>query len=166
MATACLAPQDVNLPPYWEMKRDPYTGWPFFVDHFNRTTTWDDPRWTPASREAAQTESTVHETSHSNIRTVTAALAQRKNVKEIEQRLETVQHITARAEQVRLRVNSFVGQKRSKEFLFLDETLLSLLLELDKIETMGCTDIRQARKTTILMIQELHSTLESRAVNH
>ncbi|XP_048361258.1 BAG family molecular chaperone regulator 3 isoform X2 [Sphaerodactylus townsendi] len=32
------------LPPGWEVKIDPQTGWPFFVDHNNRTTTWNDPR--------------------------------------------------------------------------------------------------------------------------
>ncbi|KAJ8359951.1 hypothetical protein SKAU_G00164760 [Synaphobranchus kaupii] len=32
------------LPPGWEIKIDPHTGWPFFVDHNNRITTWNDPR--------------------------------------------------------------------------------------------------------------------------
>ncbi|XP_040905125.1 BAG family molecular chaperone regulator 3 isoform X2 [Toxotes jaculatrix] len=32
------------LPLGWEVKIDPQTGWPFFVDHNNRTTTWNDPR--------------------------------------------------------------------------------------------------------------------------
>ncbi|NP_001079487.1 BAG cochaperone 3 L homeolog [Xenopus laevis] len=32
------------LPPGWEMKLDPHTGWSFFVDHNNRSTTWTDPR--------------------------------------------------------------------------------------------------------------------------
>ncbi|NWY02864.1 BAG3 regulator, partial [Nothoprocta ornata] len=32
------------LPPGWEIKIDPHTGWPFFVDHNSRTTTWSDPR--------------------------------------------------------------------------------------------------------------------------
>uniref|UniRef100_A0AAY4C7G3 WW domain-containing protein n=1 Tax=Denticeps clupeoides TaxID=299321 RepID=A0AAY4C7G3_9TELE len=32
------------LPPGWEIKIDPQTGWPFFVDHNNRITTWNDPR--------------------------------------------------------------------------------------------------------------------------
>nr|XP_003218663.1 PREDICTED: BAG family molecular chaperone regulator 3 isoform X2 [Anolis carolinensis] len=32
------------LPPGWEVKIDPQTGWPFFVDHNSRTTTWSDPR--------------------------------------------------------------------------------------------------------------------------
>lgn len=39
----------VALPEHWEMKMDPFTGWPFFVDHRNRRTTWDDPRYPIAS---------------------------------------------------------------------------------------------------------------------
>ncbi|XP_069755972.1 BAG family molecular chaperone regulator 3 isoform X1 [Narcine bancroftii] len=35
------------LPPGWEVKIDPQTGWPFFVDHNSRTTTWSDPRLEP-----------------------------------------------------------------------------------------------------------------------
>ena len=37
------------LPRDWEMKVDPFTGWPFFMDHQRRATTWDDPRF-PAAR--------------------------------------------------------------------------------------------------------------------
>ena len=39
------------LPPFWEMKVDPATGWPFFVNHRDLTTTWRDPRldWTSHS---------------------------------------------------------------------------------------------------------------------
>ena len=33
------------LPPNFEMKIDPATGWPFFVDHATRTTSWHDPRY-------------------------------------------------------------------------------------------------------------------------
>ena len=33
------------LPDNWEMKMDPLTGWPFFVDHLGGRTTWNDPRW-------------------------------------------------------------------------------------------------------------------------
>ncbi|XP_028324940.1 BAG family molecular chaperone regulator 3 [Gouania willdenowi] len=32
------------LPLGWEVKIDPQTGWPFFVDHNSRRTTWNDPR--------------------------------------------------------------------------------------------------------------------------
>lgn len=33
-----------GLPAFWEMKIDPTCGKPFFVDHQNRVTTWQDPR--------------------------------------------------------------------------------------------------------------------------
>ncbi|XP_027511163.1 BAG family molecular chaperone regulator 3 [Corapipo altera] len=39
------------LPPGWEIKIDPQTGWPFFVDHNSRTTTWSDPRLRAAPQE-------------------------------------------------------------------------------------------------------------------
>ncbi|XP_072247460.1 BAG family molecular chaperone regulator 3 [Leuresthes tenuis] len=43
--TLAMAGNDSEpLPLGWEVKIDPHTGWPFFVDHNNRTTTWNDPR--------------------------------------------------------------------------------------------------------------------------
>ncbi|XP_028404222.1 BAG family molecular chaperone regulator 4-like [Dendronephthya gigantea] len=33
-----------GLPEFWEMKIDPSNGKPFFIDHRNRVTTWQDPR--------------------------------------------------------------------------------------------------------------------------
>ncbi|CAL1578390.1 unnamed protein product [Knipowitschia caucasica] len=43
--TLTMASNDSDpLPLGWEVKIDPHTGWPFFVDHNNRTTTWNDPR--------------------------------------------------------------------------------------------------------------------------
>jgi len=32
------------LPPGWEMRYDSATGWPFFIDHSTKNTTWNDPR--------------------------------------------------------------------------------------------------------------------------
>ncbi|NXF96895.1 BAG3 regulator, partial [Eubucco bourcierii] len=42
------------LPPGWEIKIDPQTGWPFFVDHNSRTTTWSDPRLRAAAGQGRQ----------------------------------------------------------------------------------------------------------------
>ncbi|XP_067858346.1 BAG family molecular chaperone regulator 3 [Heptranchias perlo] len=42
-----------SLPPGWEIKIDPQTGWPFFVDHNTRTTTWSDPRMEPQKERQA-----------------------------------------------------------------------------------------------------------------
>ncbi|XP_014612976.1 PREDICTED: uncharacterized protein LOC106791665 isoform X2 [Polistes canadensis] len=33
-----------QLPPGWECRYDSRSGRPYFIDHFNRTTTWEDPR--------------------------------------------------------------------------------------------------------------------------
>ncbi|XP_034886132.1 BAG family molecular chaperone regulator 3 isoform X1 [Mirounga leonina] len=41
------------LPLGWEIKIDPQTGWPFFVDHNSRTTTWNDPRVPPEGPKEA-----------------------------------------------------------------------------------------------------------------
>ena len=38
------SPGHPSLPPGWEMKIDPSTGRPFFIDHNTRNTTWNDPR--------------------------------------------------------------------------------------------------------------------------
>lgn len=32
------------LPPGWEAKLDPRTGWMYFIDHNTQTTSWEDPR--------------------------------------------------------------------------------------------------------------------------
>lgn len=42
--TVAMANNNDPLPMGWEIKIDPQTGWPFFVDHNNRRTTWNDPR--------------------------------------------------------------------------------------------------------------------------
>ncbi|XP_045423842.1 BAG family molecular chaperone regulator 3 isoform X1 [Lemur catta] len=47
MASGNAAGDRDPLPPGWEIKIDPQTGWPFFVDHNSRTTTWNDPRVPP-----------------------------------------------------------------------------------------------------------------------
>ncbi|XP_012877429.1 PREDICTED: BAG family molecular chaperone regulator 3 isoform X2 [Dipodomys ordii] len=47
MASGAGAGDRDPLPPGWEIKIDPQTGWPFFVDHNSRTTTWNDPRVPP-----------------------------------------------------------------------------------------------------------------------
>nr|XP_012594620.1 BAG family molecular chaperone regulator 3 isoform X1 [Microcebus murinus] len=54
MASGSAAGDRDPLPPGWEIKIDPQTGWPFFVDHNSRTTTWNDPRVAPEGpKEAA-----------------------------------------------------------------------------------------------------------------
>lgn len=178
----------IPLPPYWEMKRDPFTGWPFFVDHANHRTTWHDPRWEPVYSTGQPDPQQFGWNQHDHVRSHGAPTGyQYTNVssqdpnsnsadieqgdsnvlskEEIESRLTVIRGIAENLERVRIRVNTFVGQKGSKEYLMLDETLMGLLLELDKIDTMGSTVVRQARKRTVVATQQLHGLLESRATN-
>ncbi|OWF41015.1 BAG family molecular chaperone regulator 3-like [Mizuhopecten yessoensis] len=37
-------PNNSDLPPGWEMILDKMTGWPYFIDHNTRQTSWEDPR--------------------------------------------------------------------------------------------------------------------------
>nr|XP_033798460.1 BAG family molecular chaperone regulator 3 isoform X2 [Geotrypetes seraphini] len=54
LRSAMKGPSGEPLPPGWEMKLDPHTGWPFFVDHNSRATTWSDPRQLPPPPEENQ----------------------------------------------------------------------------------------------------------------
>lgn len=49
-----------------------------------------------------------------------------------------------------------------REFIFLDEQLTKLILDLDKVQTDGLEDVRVARKSAVQRIQFLIDTLESK----
>lgn len=48
------------LPPNYEMKIDPATNRPFFVDHVTRTTSWNDPRCIPTRYDQLQSADSGH----------------------------------------------------------------------------------------------------------
>lgn len=60
-------------------------------------------------------------------------------------------------------VMSFAGEAGSKEYLFLSESLMDLLLKLDLIESNGDREVRDARRSAVVMIQEILGLLEGRA---
>lgn len=57
---------------------------------------------------------------------------------------------------------SFSGRRGDREFIFLDEQLTKLILELDKVQTDGLEEIRVARKSAVQRIQYLIDALESK----
>ena len=281
---------EIPLPQYWEMKMDPFTGWPFFVDHHNRRTTWDDPRYvspwfpdsyrwvpdlpyamdnpytpaypsmpsythsrtsphsnfftTPApgrhssaptqhlqphpphSRRCgshdqpsprqqppstSQTDATHKDSVGEEVRKIATqkergeeedegmlshtclypALDQGKEEEEKEKvkekkeeeaaggsngsermsvpdadmkaQLAKITDIQHRVEDMREQVTAFEGRKGSKSYVYIEETLMAHLLALDGTQTYGLTELRAARRSVVLMIQELLQLLESRA---
>ena len=240
----------VDLPQYWEMKIDPITGWPFFVDHGTRRTTWDDPRYCePESHTSASAsfqnypgnpypskqercheianflpsqqpsihyssserklaentltvqsprnpriepdyieprfmESNVGKPSHStaNVTTVPRAAGTRETINSNELRttdsqeftiserlkqmypeVKQIEEIMQRSTELENRVLFYNGGVGTKDYVFLEESLMSILLLLDKVDTHGNSEIRNVRKSAVCKIQQLLTTLENKA---
>jgi len=73
-----------------------------------------------------------------------------------------INEIAQKSVDLEQKVLSFEGTRGSKEYILIEESLVSLLLLLDKIETNGNMEIRKARKSTIWRIQQLLSNLEDK----
>lgn len=58
--------------------------------------------------------------------------------------------------------NDIAFFKGDREFIYLDEQLTKLILDLDKVQTDGLEDVRVARKSAIQRIQFLIDALENK----
>lgn len=77
-------------------------------------------------------------------------------------KINSIDLLLCRAEELEPRVLSFSGRRGDREFIFLDEQLTKLILELDKVQTDGLEEIRVARKSAVQRIQYLIDALESK----
>ena len=57
----------------------------------------------------------------------------------------------------------YSGVPGSKECIYIEESLMSILLQLDKIETNGNMQIRKARKSAMCKIQQMLAELKNKA---
>lgn len=177
-------PYHISLPEHWEMKIDPCTGWPFFVDHVHRSTTWDDPRFptsghTTLLQPAPGVSSTpvvwgkevVHSTTHQarqpngeRLQHEPGGLTPSELPADLlQEKLGRIDQVKDKVEGVRQRVKQYTGLKSSTEYVTLEETLMQYMLELDTIETLGSAQVRHARKDVVKSIQLLQEILEARA---
>ena len=180
----------VPLPGNWEMKVDPFTRWPFFVDHSTRSTTWLDPRWRDTAVSALHSgTSTVHY-SASQGETIRPFLGEDPSLANhmahphsytdhpqpirsdpdelqlpvVQDKLMAIRAVVARSENIKKRLDGFHGFKGSKEHHVLDELLTGVLLELDSIETGGYNSVRTARKNAVEYIHQLSALLQTRTM--
>ena len=198
----------VPLPQHWEMKRDPYSGWPFFVDHVHRLTTWDDPRYwhsiapgysyPPSSSRPPQEAVPIAPvdqpwhvayqypqvndplnaeergaedqggpevaSGNNNLGDESSQRVPSEAPAQVQEKLGWIEQIRWKVEGMRQDMERYVGHaKTSKEYVRIEETLMSYLLELDTIETLGSGLVRSARKSVVKTIQSLQELLESRA---
>jgi len=196
----------VPLPEHWEMKIDPFTGWPFFVDHVHQLTTWDDPRYglsvapgysyppsfsrppqeavpivpskpwhatyqypqvadqlKPSEQKKAEDGSGPQVESENILRDENSQHIPRETPAQMHEKLRRIEQIRGKVDGIRQKAERYVGHKNSKEYVHIEETLMSYLLELDTIETLGSGLVRSARKSVVKTIQSLQDLLESRA---
>ena len=263
----------IPLPEHWEMKMDPFTGWPFFVDHPNRRTTWLDPRYPylnkvqpsyydpysaprydpfsapcydpwgwgsypvvrkprPQSNDARHTKNAERSSSSSQKEDVVACATKDEppvtenstldkkdepmedtssdqqpvtsddhhntpcdapvdrhmtpcdpqdgdetddqrddqpcneadtpthSSDEIQQIISEIDKITVKVNDLKPSIESFSESNTSKNYRYLEETLISCMLQLDNINTNGVMSIREHRKAAIVYIEELLKKLE------
>jgi len=77
--------------------------------------------------------------------------------------IQKINEIVEKTVELENKILSFEGARKSKQYIFIEESLVSLLLLLDNIETNGNMDIRKARKSAVCRIQQLLSDLEEKA---
>ncbi len=77
--------------------------------------------------------------------------------------LEELEKVKAEVASLVAKIDCFEGDKKSKEYLYLDEMLTRQLLSLDGVETHGKENIRQMRKEAIKTINRCLSMLDSKA---
>lgn len=125
----------------WEMKRDPSSGWLFFVDHLSKTTTWNDPRYYSRYNEIG-----VH-----GWQDYWAPPLYRLPAHEVERRLNSLAEYQRVAEE--LIANVRTSSRHSKVNVELEERLTAVLLKVDAVETEGDHQVRSARKQVVFVIQ-------------
>lgn len=79
--------------------------------------------------------------------------------------LSKMEKIQAEVSALVKKIEEFKGNKKDKEYLYLDEMLTRHLIALDEIDTGGRNELRQMRKESIKSINRCLSMLDSRAKN-
>ena len=74
--------------------------------------------------------------------------------------MDQLEKVRQAVKELTSRIEAFKGDKKDKEYLFLDEMLTRHMLSLDGIEANGRDDIRQMRKEAIKSINRCLSQLD------
>lgn len=77
--------------------------------------------------------------------------------------LEKIKPIEQELEKWTQKVEEYSGDRKCKEYRFLDEMLTRCMLQLDNIETEGIEEVRLARKSAINNVQKYITRLETKA---
>ena len=76
--------------------------------------------------------------------------------------IRKIEEIMQKSTELEQQVLAYNGRVGTKDYIFLEESLMNILLLLDKVETHGNIEIRNTRKLAVCKIQQLLTILESR----
>ena len=77
--------------------------------------------------------------------------------------IDKIQEIMNKSGEFEEKITSYSGVPGCKEYIYIEESLMSILLQLDKIETNGNVEIRKTRKSAVCKIQQMLTELENKA---
>ena len=77
--------------------------------------------------------------------------------------MTAIEEVAASVAEHRQGVEAFTGQRKDRQFLYLDEMLTRCLLQLDNVDPDGRDDVRQARRNVIKDINAAIALLETKA---
>lgn len=116
--------------------------------------------------EAMQTEpvtkKTTNDQAESSPATKSEEAQSKASTSELSPEIKKINKIVEQIVELESSVSTFEGARGSKQYVFIEESLVSLLLQLDNVETNGNIDIRKARKSAVCQIQQLLSDLEDK----
>lgn len=77
--------------------------------------------------------------------------------------INKIAEIMKKTVELQEKISAYGGVPGSKDYIYIEESLVAVLLQLDKIETNGNVDIRKARKSAVCQVQQMLTDLENKA---
>lgn len=80
-------------------------------------------------------------------------------------KLARIKSIVEKTEGIENKITEFVDPAQNKNYLYISETLMKILLDLDTVDSEGFDSVRKARKEGVKTVQTLVDKLEAKLEN-
>lgn len=77
--------------------------------------------------------------------------------------IKKIEQLMKKTLELERRICAYDGTLNSKDYVFIEESLMTILLQLDNVETNGNLEIRKSRKSAVCSIQQMLTNLEDKA---
>ena len=106
---------------------------------------------------------TVEQAMDTHDQEVEGAKAEELKTHTVPPEVKRIEEIMKKSGELEEKVAAYTSVLGSKEYIYIEESLVAILLQLDKVETNGNMEIRKARKSAVCKIQEMLTELENKA---